>query len=132
MKGQEQKSNHFSRICYTLVILLIPIVFIFHIAEYALTTINTYFATSTLDVDKFKIVFDACIKETTLYYGLYIGMIVVNYIVSMFKKNILLLLVTIIEVVAVALFTYPFDVWQHTALLIIPAFANIFLYLENS
>ena len=129
---KEDKANYFSRICYLLVILLIPIVFIFHIAEYSLTTINSYFATSTLDIDKFKIVFDACIKETTLYYGLYIAMIIINYLISITKKNALLLIITIIEIAAVAYFTYPFDIWQHTALLIIPAFANIFLYMENS
>ena len=128
----ESKSNSFSRICYLLVILLIPAIFILHISESALTSINGYYATSTLDVEKFKIVFDACIKETTTYYGLYVIMIIVNFIISRFRKNILLLIITIIEILGVVLFTYPFEIWQQTALLIVPAFANIFLYLENS
>ncbi len=128
----ESKSNSFSRICYLLVVLLIPAIFILHISEYALTSINGYFATSTLDVEKFKIVFDACIKETTTYYGLYVIMIIVNFVISRFRKNILLLIITIIEILGVVLFTYPFEIWQQTALLIVPAFANIFLYLENN
>ena len=128
----ESKSNSFSRICYLLVILLIPAIFILHISESALTSINGYYATSTLDVEKFKIVFDACIKETTTYYGLYVIMIIVNFIISRFRKNILLLIITSIEILGVVLFTYPFEIWQQTALLIVPAFANIFLYLENS
>ena len=128
----ESKSNSFSRICYLLVILLIPAIFILHISESALTSINGYYATSTLDVEKFKIVFDACIKETTTYYGLYVIMIIINFIISRFRKNILLLIITIIEIAGVLLFTYPFTIWQQTAILIVPAFANIFLYLENS
>ena len=128
----ESKSNSFSRICYLLVILLIPVIFILHISESALTSINGFYATSTLDVEKFKIVFDSCIKETTTYYGLYVIMIIVNFIISRFRKNILLLIITIIEILGVVLFTYPFEIWQQTALLIVPAFANIFLYLENS